>query len=486
MNWLVHDQSHVAKLFLANQETFFDQSPDEALSSGMNAIENMNVLSVRLPLKAFEIIIAFCALGSLVPEAIAARDVYLAVRQDGHRGSGSARDPLDASSAGKYDAILERFREDTNFIYSPGIYEMTGWHFRTRQTANPHCHHFGAGADRTIIRLVGTSQAHTDGVIFAADYDASADGFELHDLTLDCNASANSKFRDGIGAVEAINVIGNNMLFSNLKVEHFGTGKRGVECFPIFCYAGSGHDFDQYENVRLENSVFTDPASGNKDGLSCVVIGASTNARVDGAIVSCRFIHLKSDFIYSHAFGAPLCEGNEVIDCEAGFYLEPASRQIGTWIVRKNRFRDVNAAVMVKWHPTGSLNTIQFEDNHVVLEGDPKPFSVALAVDDTGLKAGDQRPTIAKIIFRNNQISQAEPSTDKVERIAGLTLVSPEARYSVQELLLEDNIFRLPPGREMIISPSPVVRSFLQHNNVDSNKTEVRVRDAHGDPLNSL
>ena len=45
---------------------------------------------------------------------------------------------------------------------------------------------------------------------------------------------------------------------------------------------------------------------------------------LDGAIVSCRFIHLKSDFIYSHAFGAPLCEGNEVIDCEAGFYLEPA------------------------------------------------------------------------------------------------------------------------------------------------------------------
>ena len=76
----------------------------------------------------------------------------------------------------------------------------------------------------------------------------------------------------------AVNVVGNNMLFSNLKVEHFGTGKRGVECFPIFCYAGSGHDCGQYENIRLENSVFTDPASGNKDGLSCAVIAASTSA----------------------------------------------------------------------------------------------------------------------------------------------------------------------------------------------------------------
>ena len=452
----------------------------------MNSVENMNVFSVRLRQKAFEIIIVFCALGSWLPVATVARDIYLAVRQDGRRGSGSAQDPFDASSAAKYDAILGRFREATNFIYSPGIYETKGGYYRTRQTANPHCHHFGAGADRTVIRLVGSSQAATDGVIFAADYDATVDGFELHDLTLDCNASGNPKFRDGIGAVGAISVIGNNLLFSNLKVEHFGTGKRGVECFPVFCYAGAGHAFGRYENIRLENSVFTEPASGNKDGLTCVVIGASTNARVDGAIVNCRFIHLRSDFSYSHAFAAPLCEGNEVIDCEAGFYLEPADRQFGTWIIRNNRFRDINAAVMVKWHPAGSLNTIQFEDNNVALEGDPEPFSVALAVDDTGLKPGDQRPTIAKIIFSNNQISLAEPSTDKIAQIAGLTLVSPEARYSVQELLLENNVFRLPPGREMIISPAPVVRSLIQHANVDSNKAEVRVRDVHGNPVDSL
>jgi hypothetical protein len=446
---------------------------------------NKDVFSVHLRYQASALLIALCALGSFFPDAVSARDIYLAVRQDGYSGSGSAQDPFDASSAAKYDAILGRFREATNFIYSPGIYETKGGYYRTRQTANPHCHHFGAGVDRTVIRLVGSSQATTDGVIFAADYDATVDGFELHDLTLDCNASGNPKFRDGIGAVEAINVIGNNLLYSNLKVEHFGTGKRGVECFPVSCYVGPGHPFGRYGNIRLENSVFTEPAGGNKDGLSCVVIGASTNARVDGAIVNCRFIHLRSDFSYSHAFAAPLCEGNEVIDCEVGFYLEPADRQFGTWIVRNNRFRDMIAAVMVNWHPAGSLNAIQFEDNNVVLEGDPDPFSVALTVIDTGLKSGDQRPTIAKIIFNNNQISQAEPSTDKIAQIAGLTLVSREALYSVQELILENNVFRLPPRREMIISPAPVVRSLIQHGNVDSNNAEVGVRDVHGNPVDS-
>jgi len=438
----------------------------------------------RLP--ANGLILAFCALGSLLPVASVAKDVYLAVRHDGRRGSGSAQDPFDAGTAAKYDAILARFREGTNFFYSPGIYETSGGYYRTRPTANPHCRHFGAGVDRTIIRLIGASHPTEDGTIFYADYDSTIDGFELHDLTLDCNASGNPKFRDGIGAVGAINVVGNNLLFSNLKFEHFGTGKRGVECFPFFCDAGAGHAGGQYENIRLENSLFTEPAIGNKDGLTCAGIGASTNARIQGAIVNCRFINLKSDFSYSHAFGAPLCEGNEVIGCENGVYFEPDDQQFGTWIIRKNRFRDVIVAVMIKWHPTGSLNTIQFEDNNVVLEADPQRTSAAFAIDDSGLKPGDQRPTVAKIIFRNNRVNVAEPSKAQIAQTAGLLLVSMESRYSVGELLLEDNVFDLQPGREMIISPSPVVRTFLQHRNVDSYKAEIPVRDVHGDPVNSL
>jgi len=462
------------------------QSRDGPSSGGMEPVSNrtIEVPALRGRRKIFGLVLALCALGSMHPPASFGKDVYLAVRQDGRNGSGSAQDPFDASSAAKYDAILARFREETNFFYSPGIYETTGGRYRIRPTANPHCHHFGAGVDRTIIRLVGASHPTEEGTIFYADYDSTVDGFELHDLTLDCDAPGNPKFRDGIGAVGAVNVVGNNMLFSNLKVEHFGTGKRGVECFPLLCYAGAGQDGRRYENIRLENSVFTEPAIGNKDGLSCAAISASANARLEGAIVNCRFINLKSDFSYSHAFGAALCEGNEVIGCETGFYLEPDDRQSGTWIIRKNRFRDVTMAAMIKWHPEGSLNTIEFEDNDVVLKVGPAQPSVAFAVDDAGLKPGDQKPTIAKVILRNNKISLAGPSKEQVSRAAGLHLVSLAATYSVGEVFFENNSFSLPAGREMIISPSPVVRSFFQHGNVDSNNREVRVRDVHGNAIN--
>ncbi|MBV8172980.1 MAG: hypothetical protein JO151_00275 [Verrucomicrobia bacterium] len=444
------------------------------------------ISSMRPRRKILGLILGLCALGSLFSGVSIAKDVYLAVRQDGREGSGSAQDPFDASSAAKYDAILARFREATNFFYSPGIYETTGGRYRIRPTANPHCHHFGAGVARTIIRLVGASHPTEEGTIFYADYDSTVDGFELHDLALDCNAPGNPKFRDGVGAVSAVNVVGNNMLFSNLKVEHFGTGKRGVECFPFLSYAGPGHGGHEYENIRLENSVFTEPATGNKDGLSCAVIAASTDARLEGAIVNCRFINLKSDFSYSHAFGAAICRGNVVIGCETGFYLEPDDQQSGTWIVRHNEFRNVITAAMVKWHPTGSLNTIQFEDNDVILKVYPERTSAAFAVDDAGLKPGDEKPTIAKVILRNNKISLAGPSKEQVSRAAGLHLVSLAATYSVGEVFFENNSFSLPAGREMIISPSPVVRSFFQHGNVDSNNREVRVRDVHGNAINPL
>ena len=454
----------------------------------MKAVNNrrMEIPAIRTYPKFFVLILALCAFGSLLPAASIGEDIYLAVRQDGHRGSGSARDPFDASTADKYDQLLATYSQNTVFHYAGGTYQTRGWHYRTRKSAGTNCKHYGSGMDQTVIRLVGANDLTQDGVIFGSDYDATADGFEVQNLTLDCNASGNPKFANGLGATAAIATNGSNILIRAIKVIGFGTSRVGAECFVVFIYPGVALSWRSFNNVILDHCVFTGPAQGNKDGLSCVVIGAAPSVRIEGAIVNCRFINLKSDFSYSHALRAPLCESNEVTGCDNGFYLEPDDRQSGTWVIRKNRFHDVTTAVMVKWHPTGSLNTIQFEDNDVVLKADPQQTSAAFAVDDTGLKPSDQKPTIAKVILRNNRISLAEASKEQVAREAGLLLISSEATYSVGDLVLEHNLFSLPPGREMIISPSPVVRSFLQRGNVDSNNREVRVRDVHGNPVNAL
>ncbi|HTD16741.1 MAG TPA: hypothetical protein VK673_16270 [Chthoniobacterales bacterium] len=446
----------------------------------------MEIPAIRGCRHFFGLILAFSALGPFLLAAANGKDIYLAVRQDGHRGSGSAQDPFDASTPDKYDQLLATYSQNTVFHYAAGTYQTRGWHYRTRKSAGTNCKHYGSGMDQTVIRLVGANDLTQDGVIFGSDYDATADGFEVQSLTLDCNASGNPRFTNGLGATAAISTNGSNILIRGIKVIGFGTSRVGVECFVVFIYPGPALNWRSFNNVILDHCVFTGPAQGNKDGLSCVVIGAAPSARIEGAIVNCRFVNLKSDFSYSHALRAPLCEGNEVTGCDNGFYLEPDDRQAGTWVIRKNRFHDVTTAVMVKWHPTGSLNTIQFEDNDVVLKADPQQTPVAFAVDDTGLKPGDQKPTIAKVILRNNRIRVAEMSKEQVARAAGLVLISSEATYSVGDLVLENNLFSLPAGREMIISPSPVVRRFIQRGNVDSSQGEVRVRDVHGNPVNPL
>ncbi|MBV8533845.1 MAG: hypothetical protein JO207_08585 [Verrucomicrobia bacterium] len=416
----------------------------------------------------------------LLPDTVVARDIYLAVRGDARSGSGSPQDPFDASTAARYDAILARFRAGTNFHYAAGIYETRGGRYIIRPTANSNCHHYGAGVDRTIIRLIGASIPTQEGVIFYNDYNITVNGFEVHDLALDCNAQGNPIFTNGLGAVGGINVIGNNLLFTGLKIEHFGTGRRGVECFPFFSWGYSG---GQFSNIVLQNSLFTNPAKGNKDGLSTAVIGAPSDATIEGAIINCQFIDLKSDFSYSHAFGAPLCQGNKVTNCEVGFYLEPDDRQLGKWVIRDNRFTNVYVAALVNWHPTGTLNSIQMENNIVLLTGDPHRSSAAFEIQDSGLAPGEQRPSIAQVIFKGNQVDLAAPSTPPVSTALGICLVSAKSLFTIGNLVLESNAINLPPSQGLIITPGTVVKRWSASDNIDSHKVQVHVLDAQGKPL---
>src|SRR5271166_576162 len=178
---------------------------------------------------------------SLLLEALAAAaqappvDIYLAIRTDGAVGSGTADDPFDASTPERYDGLLGTYFRNTIFHYGPGTYQTTGYHYRQLQSAGPNCKHYGAGIDQTNIQLVGASDPATEGAIFGSDFDDGiADGFEVQNMTLDCNAAGNPIFVNGLGGVGAINTQGSNILIQNVKVINFGTSHVGTECFVIF------------------------------------------------------------------------------------------------------------------------------------------------------------------------------------------------------------------------------------------------------------
>ena len=405
-----------------------------------------------------KLILSIFHLIQLVPNMFSA-DIYLAVRTDGVGGSGTPADPYDASTATKFDALLYQFTSNTNFHYAIGTYQTTGWKFSQTQTANPGCKHFGAGVDKTILQLVNASGGQLGGVMFGIDYDGESDGFELHDMTLDCNAPGNPQFTGGQGIVAAVSVQGNNILLDNLKVIGFGTGKAGLECFPVFIFAGQGHAGKHYTNVRVTNSLFTQPATGNKDGLSCLVLGSDPGSLLDGVIEGCTFLNLTSDFAYCHAMYATVCRNNRVQNCIEGVYFEPANNLPGNWMIQDNVFLGVSRALTINPHPGSSMDTIIFDNNVVQLAGPYSPSAALLATNDA-LAVGQPKFTANKIVFTNNQVGVV---ANFPYESASLMLRSDLCLFSVADLTTGFNTTVGESPNEGIVVSSCVPASWHQY-----------------------
>jgi len=123
--------------------------------------------------------------------------------------NGGTLPPLDGSSPEKawvagpsvaLDAIWHTNQYYDCFFYAPGEFQTTGWKYGERGTVYSGCKHIGAGSgglNPTTLKLVNTWDPFGEGVIFSAAYGEFTDGFEIHDLVLDCNAENNPKYAVG-------------------------------------------------------------------------------------------------------------------------------------------------------------------------------------------------------------------------------------------------------------------------------------------------
>ena len=416
------------------------------------------------------LIFAFCFLTHAQAQTLT--NIYLAVRHDGIAGTGTASNPFDASTAARYDHLLATYSQNTIFHYAVGTYQTTGYRFRTRKSAGTNCQHLGAGVDQTVIQLVGTTDPTQDGIIFGTDYDATADGFQLQNLTLDCNALGNPKFTSHIGSVGAISTAGSNILIRGVKVIGFGAGLRGVECFVVLISPGPALSWRSFSNITIDSCIFTSPVQGNQDGLTCVTI--ATNAGVtltNTSISNCWFIDLASDFSYSHAFFAERCTGNYVQNCEVGTYTEPSSVQPARWLVQNNTFVNVYAAAYVQFHPTGKLQDLEFLYNTVVLLNSSLRTSEAVAIIEpvesiNGLR---NKPQIVNLTIQGNKIQAANLTDQTNQGYLGFQIQSQHQKYFVDSLTIASNQFSLgnsKNGQQIIVTDAPnfVLSSQISNN----------------------
>jgi hypothetical protein len=109
--------------------------------------------------------------------------------------------PAQAWAAGAADALDAIWHTNNYydcFFYAPGDYETTGYKYLQRGTANPGCKHFGSGSDQTTLRLVNIWDAWAEEMIFGIIHStAYCDGFEVHNMKLDCNAANVPKYTRG-------------------------------------------------------------------------------------------------------------------------------------------------------------------------------------------------------------------------------------------------------------------------------------------------
>jgi hypothetical protein len=347
------------------------------------------------------------AAGTTRVDAKGHKNVYLAIRTDGLAGSGAECDPYDASTAAKYTWLLTTLQPDYIFHYAPGIYETYGWMFASRKTAGTGCKHYGAGIDRTIVRLVGASNGPGDGTVFASDYNIRADGFELHDLTIDCNAAAQPKWSSGPSRfVTAINTRGSNITIQRVKVVRFGTRSVGTECFPVFIasYKLPG----TFENCVVEECEITKPETGNMDGVSTITVAVFEAKAVGRNLVACKnYVDLAgNDFLYSHGPYARLTENNFMKGCSDGFYAEPVNILTARVIVRRNVYLRCANGVTGQAHTKSMMRSIFVEGNTFADCG----VAVRIAADD-------RDPHFGQVVVRGNRFQKSDGGLSRVRAI---------------------------------------------------------------------
>ncbi len=206
------------------------------------------------------------------------------------------------------------------------------------------------------------------------------------------------------GMVGAINVIGSNLKFTDLRITGFGT-KAGKECFPLGTFLlGLPYAPLRLGNVLIEDCVFAEPATNNTDGLTVMLMAAHPPDALTNAVIRrCTVAGVKSPFAYSHAMSATHVEDCFVDDCEVGVYFEPNVgdfQSLGPVVVRRNQFVNVDFGMFFLHHAGAQFDTVTYTGNEIVLsEGGGWGLSIC-DVCETGTSGSVTNVTVLNNIVR--------------------------------------------------------------------------------------
>jgi hypothetical protein len=229
-------------------------------------------------------------------DSVVTHEVWIAIRTDGPSGegpfgAGTQNDPYDGSTQAKFDKLMKDVVPSKATIrLGPGVYQTKGGtgHNRFEGDWRPKSGQriIGSGMFATTLQFVGastdTEPVYSYSLIGSFDW---LDGFEVSDLTLDCNLDGQPNttgYRFPRTMVLGIDVRGVRIEIRRVRVVNFGTrvpsfeyGKSvtGYECFAIIISPAENHpDKAAPYDCVIEDCIIEQPSRNNAELISCLTI----------------------------------------------------------------------------------------------------------------------------------------------------------------------------------------------------------------------
>jgi hypothetical protein len=215
-------------------------------------------------------------------------EIWLAIRTDGMLGTGIPSDPYDASSPSLFDTLMDNFGNNTTVHLGPGIYQTRGY------APGTYYHHdathpgpqvgwvprsgqkiIGAGIDVTVLKLVDATDSVNQ--TLAVSGNNILDGFEISDLTIDCNLDGQPILSGNfpVVCVGAINIVGRHTRIRRVRAINFGT-LSSHECFVIVA-ANANPSIPETYDCLIEECIIEKPSVNNTYTVTCTGFIAGEN-----------------------------------------------------------------------------------------------------------------------------------------------------------------------------------------------------------------
>jgi hypothetical protein len=411
-------------------------------------------------------------------------EVWIALRTDGQKGSGTMADPYDGSTETKFDGIMSNLPANTPVRIHLGPASSTT-PFKTRGfwlQANgvpasapawqPRANMaiIGAGVGVTYLQLQPGTDANAHYFAVGAATTTAVDFFELSDMTIDCNLPSSGNVACG-----AVRVMGNHVRIRRVKCFNWGsrtTAQPGFVIALIVADPDSGSPLLAVSDARIEDCIGVSPSANNTVANTVVNIFHVGGRELTSSVLTQlgRAPCIRNCFVDCDSPTAPLPEyrGLSMGACHGGIvegnqvhntkYGGPYQEMLNTReiIVRNNTYRNVIKGPFWRLGATSSIGVerLLVERNHIqLIASSPTPTPIGIHLDDRNVVPIPPPYVYGQITIRKNVVRYVDGTPGSFNGY-GIDVAGSNT------LLVSDNIVEVTPANPIRNARCGSVRYF--------------------------